>query len=234
MFTIYILIVLTIIVKLSPIDSHSVQPIEQPSSHFSNDSIECLIENKRYKYEFLRSTSIQINHRNIDRNIYAGSNIYSIRSHTFIYPLRLLKNYDLIKWRLKLASKKRKDVFFLTNSNSDEYLCATNSYADYFIKNRRVLATLRVKDDSALNTLIQCKWKFEHLDSDSNVFSIWNAFYKEPLYAASFFFKKDQYERSVFLWSKNDTIIENGLSEKASEFKWKVTCVASDGEFQII
>ena len=78
-----------------------------------------------------------------------------------------------------------------------------------------------------------CQWKFKRSTnaaisvkreiSSNSIFTIWNLFYNEPLYAASLFYKHHELKRSVYLWHRQPD---------SKQFYWQIVC--TNGEFSIL
>ena len=107
-----------------------------------------------------------------------------------------------------------KNVYF------DQYLCATNNYQDKFHLRRRIsLNTLSSSNNPKtdyLSTFDECKWKLKKDALSSNSFELWNLKYERALYAGSFFYSTNYFnKRNVFLWHD---------SPDSDQFKWNFRC----------
>lgn len=165
------------------------------------NSLDCLIYNKQYKYEYLyQSTEINT------LDMY-GSKVY-------IFPLKNLFNLDTIRWSLFLTSDN--STFFFKSFLSDEYLCSSPKHLDES-NLRRLLYTTPIREGK------NCEWKLIKVNSSSQKngesYLIINAYYNEQMYAPSFFFKKDKDRRNIYLWYDNKKL------DFSSNFRWVVECL---------
>jgi hypothetical protein len=165
----------------------------------ANNQFECLLENNKYSHEFLYSNKT--------------GNVYTVS----------LSNLNILKWSLTQLTGTY-DIYTIKNINTEEYLCATDMFEenlklkditnDEIIK-KRLIHTRKV-DKNELND--DCIWRFERTHTDKGFISyfIWNVYYNESLYSASYLFKLNRKLRKTFLLNK--------MSRKMNEFKWIPEC----------
>lgn len=163
----------------------------------SIEFVECLIHNDKYGFEYLISDTL------------------SAQVHT--YPLKLIKNYDQIKWLLIRADSDSNDLFYLKSLSSiNGFLCATvNKYA--WKKKRRLINLVGldylINQDDTL-----CKWSIRKVNSSTksdNKYTIWSNYFNESMYASMFAKRFDIHTRYVFLW--ND-------KPDSKQFNWFIDC----------
>ena len=196
----------------------------------NNKSLECLIHNKEYKYEYLFSSA------------------YLYKRNVYTYPLKHLNDFNQIRWKLVKTPIDDDNVVYLTrNVNSQEYyLCASKQFADSCCqKKRRLLELIKFNSSFGIEQLGEsCKWRLtdsswdqdlentndildrleginrnsmaKGIDEDiisDKTFLIWNVEFNEPLYSSMI--KFHLHKRSVYLWrSKPDS----------DQFKWYIDC----------
>jgi hypothetical protein len=167
----------------------------------------CFVHNYKYRFEFLARAT------NSTRLKFRNKIETSMGSNTFLISLDQINDYERIKWNI-IRARNQGEVFYLKNSKYGEYLCATNMFETVFVK-RRLVTSIKM-DANKIEAIKKCQWKVKELRG--NIYTIWNVFANEPLYTASFLFKRGWNERNVFLWhEKNATIIR-------SEFAWIIEC----------
>jgi hypothetical protein len=179
----------------------------------------CLIENINYKNEYLTSSfdydlmNSQMNDSFKKRLVY----ISSIKSNSISYSQQLIWYLIEIK-----SNKNDQTYFYIMNPFFDLYLCASTNYQDRFHRRRR----LNLDKTSTPNYQNQynynennCLWQLVNVKQSElkeNNYEIWNVKHKEPLYAASFLFKKTLSEkRNVYLW--------HDLPD-SKQFSWNLKC----------
>jgi hypothetical protein len=167
---------------------------------------ECLIHNENYGFEFLYHSNEMIN---------------SNRSTAvpYIYPMKNLPSLDRIRWTLK-ATRDDSDLetVLFKSYKSNKYLCASDLHLDRTKKRRIIYLSSSFEKDA-------CEWKLENvvnkgrdqLDGQIKNY-ITNIKYDEPLYAPSYFFKKDRFKRNIYLWKdKNEKL-------NSKKFNWIIEC----------
>ena len=141
-------------------------------------------------------------------------------STPFVYPLKYLTNRNKVRWILEATSDGfNLDTVLLKSYSSNKYLCASNLHLDRF-KSRRIVYLSNYFEKEA------CEWKLEKVISKSNQDEdqlgmrsyITNVKYNESLYAASYFFKKDQFKRNPYLWYNQKEKF------KSKQFEWMIEC----------
>ena len=188
-------------------------------------SFECLIHNQEYGYEFL---------------YHSNDTTSKLKSNVYTYPMEHVAKLDRIRWHIvpksvSLNSKNEPiiETVYLKTQDSNKYLCASNRHVDRF-KQRRRIYIMNKQDDKS------CEWILENMKSDYTntkydnennnnkskdsdkiliVTRITNLKYKEALYAASNFFKKDRYNRNIYSWH------EKNLTSKSKQFNWIIDCI---------
>ena len=160
----------------------------------------CQIRNEKYSNEYLYWS----NELRVGR---------SPRNNIFTRPLANVNDSNKIRWLIS-ETKNNTDSFYLKTTAS-EYLCATAYFADMFLSRRFVQ---RIKLDKYGKLLDDCKWNIRKVNTklSNSTYSIVNVFYDEPLYAASFVFKRGLYNRQAFLWHKKNF--------DSNEYKWNINC----------
>jgi hypothetical protein len=113
-------------------------------------------------------------------------------------------------WYFEPASCDNNE-FYLKNKEYNEYLYAT-SFHYTWINDRRKIYTMS-RELSELDDSF--KWRIDVVDGDKESYMLTNVKYGEPLYAASYFFRKDALRRSVFSWNKR---------ADSEQFHWHVKC----------
>ena len=170
-------------------------------------SFECLIQNGQYGFELLYDSDEMTN---LNRSI----------STPFVYPLKYLTNSNKVRWILEATNDSNSlDIVSLKSYSSNKYLCASSHHLDRF-KLRRIVYLSNYFEKEA------CEWKLEKVISKSNQDEdqlgmrsyITNVKYNEPLYAASYFFKKDQFKRNPYLWHNEKEKF------KSKQFEWMIEC----------
>ena len=129
-------------------------------------------------------------------------------------------DFDKLRWTLVKVNNSANGTFYLKSTKYDEYLCASNSFADLYGMRRNIM---RLQIDMTYTSFhSKCQWKLEKINSNlnDNTYSIWNLMYQEPLYAASFLFKETSNKRSIFLWYKP--------SINSNKLKWTVDCISDE------
>ena len=118
-------------------------------------SLECLIHNKEYKYEYLFSSA------------------YLYKRNVYTYPLKHLNDFNQIRWKLVKTPIDDDNVVYLTrNVNSQEYyLCASKQFADSCCqKKRRLLELIKFNSSFGIEQMGEsCKWKLTDSSSDQNL-----------------------------------------------------------------
>jgi hypothetical protein len=173
-------------------------------------SFECLIQNENYGFEFLYHS-----------NEFIKSNWST--TMPYVFPLTNLNVYNRIRWIIKATRDDSiLETVYIKSFKSNQYLCASNSHLEVFLKRRKVfLSNNFIKDD--------CEWKIEkittpndkddHNDQLGVKSYITNVKYDQPLYAASYFFKRDHLKRNVYLChDKNE-------KKNSKKFNWIIECL---------
>ena len=120
-------------------------------------------------------------------------------------------------------------LYYITNYLfKNEYLCAMSLESESSEKRHIGLIKMDMFDDEETFDPRKCLWKLDHIPvdvvtaADSNVvesksnnnnnnadrdnnYMIWNIYYQEPIYAASFHFdnnKRNSFPRNVFTWNR--------------------------------
>jgi hypothetical protein len=178
-------------------------------------NFECFIHNQEYGYEFL---------------YHSNDTLSESKSNVYTYQMEHVAKLDRIRWHIVpksilISSKKHPiiETVYLKAYNSNKYLCASTRHVDRFKLRRRIYLMSKLDDKS-------CEWRLDSIKSDYGnndknsekmiiVSRITNLKYKEGLYAASNFFKKDRYNRHVYLWhDKNE-------ASKCKKFNWIIDCI---------
>jgi hypothetical protein len=150
---------------------------------------DCLIHNLKYSFEYLHIERDDKSNRLDLSTLHLGS----------------IDDYSNIRWLIEPVNIVENKTFYIrTHKFAKRYLCGSNKLDDLF-KMRRIVETRNEKSS-------ECEWR---LNSLSNSFRITNVYYNQPLYAASFLFKK-KLKRNVYLWHKKST---------SNEFGWIVDCM---------
>ena len=162
-----------------------------------NFMYECLIQNQEYSYEYLYTNE-------------HGKNVY-------VRPIGKIDNFHKIKWII-IETANHTDKYLMKNSHDDEFLCASSRFNDIF-KARRVVEKFKL--NLSTDKFENCFWKIQHTTGNSNsskqTYTIINAFYNQPLYAASFLFKTNLVNRKVYLWHDKKSL-------NSKKFKWFIDC----------
>jgi hypothetical protein len=170
-------------------------------SESTKEQVECLLENNKYSDEFLYSN--RVNH------------VFTISFH----------NMNMLKWTLTQLTGAF-DQYTIRYVTTNEYLCATDFFEESLqlqditndVIKKRLIHTRKMSDK---NTKIDddCIWRFErtHTDKGFMAYFIWNVYYNESLYAASYLYLNPNKKlRKTFLLNK--------MSKKMNEFKWIPEC----------
>jgi hypothetical protein len=167
----------------------------------ASDRFECLLESNKYSHEFLYSKS------NMDNNVYTISS----------------NDLSMLKWSLTQLTGTY-DLYTIRYVNTNEYLCGTDMFEENLkiqditndLIRKRLVHTRKI--DKFVNFKDDCIWRFERAHTDKGFISyfIWNVYYNESLYAASYLFKPNRKLRKTFLLNK--------MSKKMNEFKWIPEC----------
>ena len=167
-------------------------------------SFECLIQNGKYGFEFL----------------YDSDEIFNLNRSTsvpYVYPLDYLSNLNKIRWLFQLTHNNTRVI--IKSFKSNKYFCASNRHLDIFKLRRLVYLSDNFEREV-------CEWKLEKVFNKEINYRdqlginsiIRNVKYDEPLYAPSYFFKKDQFKRNLYLWyDKKD-------QKKFKQFNWIIEC----------
>ena len=171
-------------------------------------SSQCMIDNEKYRFEYL----------------YHSDEIINLNRSTaipYMFPLKHLTNLKKIRWILKFSRNSSSlDTFLIKSYKSNKYLCGSNRHLDRFRIRRRVFLSNNYEQEA-------CEWNIEKVISKNNQDQdelgmksyITNVKYGESLYAASYFFKQDQFKRSIYLWhEKNEKF-------KSKQFNWIIECL---------
>lgn len=170
------------------------------------DGLSCQINNCKYSNEYLFSS------------YYDGFDRQDGFDHKKVYTSQLtsIPDYRQSVWRLDKV-KWLNNTFYLTNIYHENYrLCATHRFLDGF-NYRRIVYLVKLNRESMVTNL-KCVWEFDdRIDSTKEgKYMIWNRYYGEPLYAASFLFKSiSSNKRNVYTWFKNPD---------SDQFEWKLNC----------
>ena len=168
------------------------------TKHYS--CLDCVINSKEYPFEFLYNSN-------------TGNSLKNpLKLNIFTKPISQIENYDTIKW---ILIQYGNGTSYLKNKNSDEYLCANNSFFGSK-NNRQILTTDKSKKYECLwNIELAESFKKSYLEEEKNYF-LWNVKYNRKIYAPSFLFKYNRFHRNVFLWHKSGS--------SSDEFKWNIEC----------
>lgn len=178
----------------------------------SSLSIECLINNLEYAFEYLHTSDDTDQLEQIyQRNIYT-------------YPLEEIENFDFLKWNLVQIDGLPDTFFIISHSFNEEYLCASYKFDDVFRTKRMIYR--RMVNKKQQKNIDNCKWKLSKIESYSNnrTFRIRNLKYREYLFADETNFKRDGFKRNIYLNGKHP-------SNETNQFDWLVDC--SRGTFII-
>ena len=107
-------------------------------------------------------------------------------------------------------------TFYIQNivSSDSKYICASHIHIDRF--NYRRLVNLKQINEHSLITNHKCMWNLVPVDDSKSFYTIWNVYYDEPLYAASYLYKTTKSNsRTVFLWYS---------APDSNQFNWEVNC----------
>ena len=162
----------------------------------------CSIENYKYKNEYLYSLfGYQMDRRRIFINKIDRAYVKSVDQYAWIF--------EPVDWL--------NDTYYITNLQYNSYhLCAGHMFMD--ILNQRRYLTLNNLNEQSLKTNKKCMWRVKY-DSTRNSYQIWNAYFKEAIYATKFILStliQSTYRRNVFMW--------NGRPDSL-QFDWKLICV---------
>ena len=164
----------------------------------SNDfGTDCLIHNDQYQFEYLYSPN---------------KNTSLVR----LIPLDKVDDFNKLRWSLiEIDDHQSNGQFYLKSSYFDDYICATNMFAD-FLGLRRKVMRVRLKKDDLLDN--NCKWILKKKSSITldNKYIITNVLFDQSLYAYSYFFKRNIFQREVYLWHKKNA--------KSKTMKWMIDC----------
>ncbi len=165
------------------------------------DGLSCQINNCKYSNEYLYSSYNEFNFQD-------GYD----QKKVFTNVLTLIPDYRQSVWRLEKV-KWLNNTFYITNIFHQDYrLCASQKYLDGFYY-RRIVYLNKPKKESVVTNL-KCVWEFD--SNKEGKYLIWNRYYGEALYAASFLFKSiSSNKRSVYTWYKNPD---------SDQFFWKLNC----------
>ena len=158
----------------------------------SNDfGTDCLIHNDQYEFEYLYSPNE--NTKSVD-----------------LINLKKVNDYNKLRWSL-IETRNQSGQYYLKSSYFGDYLCALLNFGDIFQMRRRVA---RFKIDTNMSLFNNCKWTIKQHNSNlpSNIYSIVNVLFDEPLYASKYLFQKE-----IYLWHRK----KNADSKK---FKWIIYC----------
>jgi hypothetical protein len=160
-------------------------------------SIECLIHNEQYAFEYLES--------------FPKSDTTQLNT----YPLNLIKNFNQIKWVLIRDDDDHRSInsFYLKSWTRDEFLCATTTIEYAWKKRRRLIKLIKMTRDNHF----ACKWNLNkvNMNKNDNKYTIWSDYFNEPMYASVFVKIFDIHTRFVFLWSKKPN---------SKQFNWFIDC----------
>ena len=189
-YKIQVFLICTTLIKLA----FTFQDINSTQTYSS--SYKCLIQNEEYRFEFLYHS---------DDMFYSNR----LTGTPFTYSLDNLLNLNRIRWILETTGD---ETILIKSYQSNKYLCASGRYVDRFKIRRRVFLSNNFEKET-------CEWKLESSDKKGMMVYMINVKYNQALYAASFFFKKDEYKRNVFLWhDKNEKY-------KSKKFEWIIECL---------
>ena len=183
------------------------------SLKIKNDSV-CMLRNIEYSDEYLYSPldeiDVFIDYEN--KHVYKQSKIATneIRSNSITDPLQFLWIFKKVEWL--------NSTFYIQNivASHSEFICASHIHVDKFYHRRRVY--LDFINEHSLITNKKCMWTFSPIGSDAskNIYTIWNVYYREPLYAANILYKSTKTNsRAIFLWHKRPD---------SKQFNWHVKC----------
>ena len=165
----------------------------------------CLIHNVAFSHGYLFSSN---------ENKHKETTSHQAKNQVSVRPLGKVKDFNNIRWSF-VETSKQSDQFYLKSSQFEDYLCATNSYADFW-NTKRVVKRLKI--DKSSDFLDNCKWRMIRVDlkTSNGTYLIKNMYYDEPLYAMSYFFQRWVDNREVYLWHKKNEYKKN--------FKWIIDC----------
>ncbi len=174
----------------------------------STFSFECLIHNQEYGFEFM----------------YDSNDIFNFSTSAttaYLYPLEHVPSFSRVRWLIQPSKNGSSlETILIKSYKSNKYLCASGRHLERFMKRRKVYLSNRFEKET-------CEWKLEIVDpkemQDNHNLGmksyIINVKYDEPLYAQTFFFKKDQFKRNLYLWhDKND-------KRGSKQFNWIIECL---------
>ena len=172
-------------------------------------SFDCLIQNELYGFEFLSHSSESFYSKNRSTEM------------PYLISLDNLNNFRVIRWIIQpTRNSSTVETVLIKSYKSNKYLCASNSHLEKFLKRRKVYLLNNFEKET-------CEWKLENVDSKKKQKNdelgmksyIKNVKYDEPLYVPSFFFKKDQISKNLYLWfDKNERF-------KSKQFNWIIECL---------
>ncbi len=167
----------------------------------------CLIHNRLYPNEYLY-TSNEIWRQFLKRNVYT-------------YPLNEVDQLIRITWSI-IPIHINNDTILIKSNKFNEYLCAFDKNPDAINGIKPTLVKLNL---ALIQFYEKCVWKLRkqvnfnqnnHKNSSLSSYSIWNFKFNQPIYAASFLYKKNLQKRNIFLWPKPIKSMKN----LTDEFFW--------------
>lgn len=176
----------------------------------NSNQFECVIMNDYYKNEYLYSASSLHKVTFFMRYVFTWSPLIKVlfgskRPNVFS---------DVDKqgvWVLEPVPGKE-NTFFIKNFKYGEYLYAQDALIGQSLSDRRrVLTWKSSKNDMDFKEYYM--WSFER--TNDGTFYIRNVAYNEALFAASHFYRKDTFRRSVFTWKH---------PPNSRQFNWNVKC----------
>ena len=192
----------------------------------------CLIENENYKDEFFYASPQEDDDEEWKTSSTQTKQIININKtsrfqipikNVFVNELKLkyMTTIDQAEWLMRPVNWFN-DTFYISSVKyPNNHLCATHKFFDLF-NLRRKIHLIRLNKES-LTTNYKCMWRvteiesiglFEKKTADTG-YVLWNEYYEEPLYAASYLFKTARNRRTVYTW--------HGLPN-SRQFLWRINC----------
>jgi hypothetical protein len=183
------------------------------SSLMKNESI-CIIQNLKYRSEYLHSSENEYDvyiDNEMSKLVYKRHKLVTnkLESNAIDSSLQLLWILKKVDWL--------NSTFYINNILwNNLYICSTHIHVDILYHRRRVM--LNFVNKHSLITNKKCMWTLKHDPGESsNVYTIWNVYYKEPLYAATNMLKSvKSNSRNVYLWHERPD---------SKQFSWFINCV---------
>jgi hypothetical protein len=201
LFSAYLILTVLVVIK--------AQDSQQESKNETSAIFDCVIYNLEYSFEFLYDSSdvVYFDHS---------------KSVPYTFPITKVLNYDRIRWYLiPKLNDTRFEIFNIKSFKSGKYLCSADIFVDSFKTRRKIMMSKKHFGRRCEWRLISFKARdFENDDSIINY--IYNVEYEEPLYAASYFFKRDHLKRNIFLWHNKKE------AKTSTKFNWMIDCKTSD------